>query len=374
MSATKPRIAIACGGTGGHTFPGLAVAHQLTRKNCDVTLIISEKEVDRQAVQNVWGMEVAALPGVGLSGGNFLQFGAAFLKSYTASKNLFQREPVRAVLSMGGFMGVGPIAAAKKLGVLTFLHESNSVPGRANRWLSRFVNRVFIGFTHAESQFPGCEILDYGNPVRQQFLPRDPAAARNALHLDLQRPTIVVMGGSQGASGINDLVIKSLPVFVKNFPELQWFHLTGAKDEEKVRAAYAENRVEKYVVKPFFTEMETALAAASVAISRAGASSLAEIAAMRVPSILIPYPAAVDNHQLKNAQEFTQTGAAKLMEEHDAKPEDLCQTVMALAKNEKLRESLFLSLKCWHRPRAAEAIADEILRAIKDTPPKEKKS
>lgn len=363
---TKPHIVIACGGSGGHLFPGLAVAQQFARRNCDVTLIVSEKEVDQQALQNVWGMEIVKLPAVGLAGKNYLGFALAFYKSFFAAKNLFKARPPQAVLGMGGFTSAPPMLASIFSKVPTFLHESNAVPGRANRWLSHFVTRAFVGFSHAVAQFTGCDVVDIGMPVRPQFTPRDPAASRTTLGLDPARPTLLIMGGSQGATAINDLALSSLPQLLKLLPEFQFLHLTGAKDEERVRQIYERFAPGKFCVKPFLAEMQLALSAATVVISRAGASSLAEIAALRVPTILIPYPAATDNHQLVNAREYQRTGAARVLEQAEATPEALAQLVVTLAKNMTVRQSLLVAVACWHRPRAAEAIADQIMVAVRE--------
>ena len=362
----KSQVYIACGGTGGHLFPGLAVAQQLIRRNCAITLIVSEKDVDDQALQNVWDMDTVTLPAVGFDGKNHFKFASASYKAYRLAKKMFKDRPPEAVLAMGGFTSGPPIMAARSMKALTYLHESNAIPGRANRWLAYAVTRVFIGFGHAESQFHGCEISDIGTPVRPQFTPRDASQARTALGLDPARPVLLIMGGSQGATAINELLIKSLPHFLEQFPELQYIHLTGVNDEDRVRQAYGEKMRGGYIVKAFHAEMEIALAAATVAISRAGSSSLAELAAMRVPPVLIPYPAATDNHQLHNAREYEKTGAAKVIEQAEATPELLSQAINALAKNAKTRESVFLALGCWHRPRAADAIAEQIANAIRD--------
>ena len=365
--SNKPNIVIACGGTGGHLFPGLAVAQQFTRRNCTVTLIVSKKEVDQQALQNVWGMEIVTLPAVGLAGKNYIGFALALLKSFLAAKKLFKAKPPQAVLAMGGFTSLAPILAGKFAGAPTFLHESNAVPGRANRWLSHHVNRVFVGFSHAAPLFTGCDVTDIGMPVRAQFTPRDPVASLSMLGLDPTRSTLLIMGGSQGATAINDLLIQSLPHLVKLLPEFQFLHITGDKDEERVRRAYETHASGKFSVRPFLAEMQHALSAATVAVSRAGASSLAEIAALRVPTILIPYPAAVDNHQLYNARDYARTGAARLLEQTDATPEILGQLIVALARNATVRQALLVALPCWHRPRAAEAIADQILKVMRET-------
>jgi UDP-N-acetylglucosamine--N-acetylmuramyl-(pentapeptide) pyrophosphoryl-undecaprenol N-acetylglucosamine transferase len=363
---TKPHIVIACGGTGGHLFPGLAVAQQFVRRNCEVTLIVSEKEIDQQALQNVWGMEIVKLPAVGLTGKNYPKFFFTFIKSFFAAKKLFKAKPPQAVIGMGGFTSAPPALAGILSKVPTFLHESNAVPGRANRWLSHLANRVFVGFSHAVSQFTGCDVVDIGMPVRAQFTPRDPGASRTTLGLDPALPTLLIMGGSQGAKAINDLVLGSLPQLMKLLPEFQYLHLTGTQDEDRVRQIYERFAPGKFCVKPFLPEMQLALSAATVAISRAGASSLAEIAALRVPTILIPYPAATDNHQHVNAQEYLRTGAARVLEQAEATPELLAQLVVTLAKNATVRQSLLVAVACWHRPRAAEAMAEQVLAEVRE--------
>jgi len=368
--SNKYHIAIACGGTGGHFFPGLAVAQQFILRNCDVTLIVSEKEIDQQALQSVWGMNIVKLPAVGLTKKNYPGFALGFLKSFLGAKKLFKAKPPHAVLGMGGFTAAPPILAGILARVPTFFHESNAVPGRANRWVSHFVTRGFVGFSHAASQFTGCDIVDIGMPVRPQFTPRDTANSRSTLGLDPMRPTLLIMGGSQGATAINDLLIQSLPLLAKQMVELQFLHLTGEKDEERVREAYERFAPGRFTVKPFLAEMQHALSAATVAISRSGASSLAEIAALRVPTILIPYPTATDNHQLFNAREYVRTGAARLLEQADATPDSLVQLVGLLLRNATVRQSLLVALPCWHRPRAAEAIADQILKVVREGKPR----
>ena len=297
----NPLIAIACGGTGGHLFPGIAVGEELVLRDCDVLLLVSAKEVDQQAVKNVRDMAVATLPAVGLTGKNFIKFSGAFWKSYCASKALFATRKPAAVLAMGGFTSAPPLLAGKHLGAKTFLHDSNSIPGRANRWLAHFTDQGFVYFHGASTQLSMQRITTIGMPVRPQFAePVDPDAARMALGLSTQHPVLLVMGGSQGASGINDVILAALPMLAEKLSNLQFLHLTGPNDVEKVQSAYAQHK-RRAVVRPFLTEMELALGAATAVVSRAGASSLAEIAAMGVPSILIPYPHAADDHQLHNA-------------------------------------------------------------------------
>jgi UDP-N-acetylglucosamine--N-acetylmuramyl-(pentapeptide) pyrophosphoryl-undecaprenol N-acetylglucosamine transferase len=171
---------------------------------------------------------------------------------------------------------------------------------------------------------------------------------------------LLVMGGSQGAKGINDLILRVLFNLVTMAPQLQILHLTGAADHERVRAAYAAHRA-RAVVRPFLDEMDLALAAATAAISRAGASSLAELAAMRIPAVLVPYPFAADNHQLHNARAFVDAGAGRLLEQGTAKPEELVWLVLELTGNVVTRSAMTNALARWHSPNAAAAVAGAVL-------------
>ena len=358
-ASTKPFIAIACGGTGGHLFPGLAVAEQLRQRGCDVALLISPKEVDQQAVKNLPGIETFTLPAVGLQNRNYFSFAKSFWDSFSASRNYFKQRPPAAVLAMGGFTSAPPVLAARKFGAKTFLHESNTVPGKANRFLARFVDTAFIGFWEAETRLCARNIMHTGTPVRPQFFAEknDLARCRAALGLDANSPTILIVGGSQGARGLNDLVLSALPLLkAKGW---QFLHLTGAADFEKVRAAYAALDL-KAVVKPFLAEMDLALGAATACVSRSGASSLAEIAAMWLPSALVPLPTAADNHQFFNAAAFDKTGAAKLLEQNSS-PEKTAAALVELVENDSYRSQMRQHLTGWHSPRAAFEIATWIL-------------
>ena len=185
---------------------------------------------------------------------------------------------------------------------------------------------------------------------------------RNSLGLKPDRLVALVMGGSQGAQGINELVIQALPLMARIGPDWQWFHLSGAAGLEKVRQAYAAHKLQA-TVHPFFAEMDLVMGAACAAISRAGASSLAELAAVRLPSVLIPYPAATDNHQFHNASAFQSTGAARLLEQQNASPELLARTFGELMLQEAVRQQMQKALTAWDRPHASEHIAQALLEA-----------
>ncbi len=354
------RVVIACGGTGGHLFPGLAVAEQLVRRGSAVTLLISPKDVDQQAVRHASGMNVLTLPAIGLQNRNYFSFARSFWKSYRAAKNHFSTNPPQAALAMGGFTSAPPILAARRFGAKTFLHESNTIPGRANRWLSWVVDRAFVGFPQARERLHIRDVTVTGTPVRPQFKLQDAAMCRKAVGLDSEQPALLVMGGSQGASGINELVIRTLPLLKKQLPQLQLFHLAGPNDSETIRRKCADIGV-KALVHSFFAEMELALGAATVCVSRAGASSLAELAAMRVPCVLIPFPAATDNHQFYNGCAFAQSGAARLLEQAEARPEILAEQIVELIEDSFVRDKMQAALAQWDYPEAAREIAEVIL-------------
>jgi UDP-N-acetylglucosamine--N-acetylmuramyl-(pentapeptide) pyrophosphoryl-undecaprenol N-acetylglucosamine transferase len=360
---STPLVAIACGGTGGHLFPGLAVGEELVARGCDVMLLISPKEVDQQAVRATHGMQIVTLPAVGLVRGNLAGFFKGFRVSYREAKRVFAQRPPRAVLAMGGFTSAPPVLAARKFRAATFLHESNTVPGRANRFLSWFVSQAFVGFPSCAERLRTRDVLTTGTPVRPQFTRDDAEAARTALGLQPRRDTLLVMGGSQGASGINQLVMRCLAEWRREMPEVQFLHLTGVKDCEKVSAAYREAKAIA-VVRPFLTEMELALNAATLTISRSGASSLAEFAALRLPPILIPYPAATDDHQFHNARALVESGAARMISEDRATPENFTRLVVELMASAAERRRLAGALADWHRPHAARDIAEAILKRI----------
>lgn len=364
---SAPLVAIACGGTGGHLFPGLAVGEELVERGCDVMLLISPKEVDQQAVRATSTMQIVTLPAVGLVRGKVGGFFKGFYASYREARRVFAGRVPSAVLAMGGFTSAPPVLAGRKCLAATFLHESNTIPGRANRFLALFVTQGFVGFPCCAERLRLREVAVTGTPVRPQFVRGDPEAARVALGLQPRRDTVLVMGGSQGAVAINQLLTRCLGDLQQALPDVQFLHLTGAKDYEKVAAVYRAANV-RAVVRPFLTEMELALNAATAAVSRSGASSLAEFAAMRLPAILIPYPAATDNHQFHNARAFVEAGAARMLGEARATPENLTRMIVELMTNAAERRRLASALANWHYPNAAATIAEAILKKIPSHP------
>jgi UDP-N-acetylglucosamine--N-acetylmuramyl-(pentapeptide) pyrophosphoryl-undecaprenol N-acetylglucosamine transferase len=329
-------------------------------------VLISPKEVDQEGVKSARGVEVVTLPAVALQRGSRLSFLQGFWKSLFAARRLFRTHRPDAVLAMGGFTSAPPVLAARGRRTRTFLHESNTIPGRANRWLARVVDCAFVGFPQTESRLAAREVVITGTPVRPQFQSRDAAACRTALGLDPARPVVLVTGGSQGASGLNQMVMDTLPTLVRHSLQWQWLHLTGPHDVDRVKPIYARHGL-RAVVHPFLAEMDLALGAATACISRAGASSLAELAAVRLPSLLVPFPSAADNHQFHNARAFEETGAAQMLQQRDATPERVSAALRDLVEDTFERDRMKLALARWHAPLAAEKVAEHILRTVRVT-------
>jgi UDP-N-acetylglucosamine--N-acetylmuramyl-(pentapeptide) pyrophosphoryl-undecaprenol N-acetylglucosamine transferase len=258
--------------------------------------------------------------------------------------------------------------AARKHRAVSFLHEANAIPGRANRWLAPWVDQVFVYFQEASGRLRNSSVQVAGMPVRSQFQVMDAGACRTLFGLDPNKPVLLVTGGSQGAEPVNDILLRSLPALTQLAPDLQYLHLTGVREEARVRAAYASHK-RRAAVRAFLTEMEMALNAATIAISRAGASSLAELAAIRVPSILIPYPHAADNHQYFNALAFVETGAARMVTQNVASPDILAKMTTDLAAHKALQASMRLALAKWYWPKSAEQMAAKICEAIAERHP-----
>jgi UDP-N-acetylglucosamine--N-acetylmuramyl-(pentapeptide) pyrophosphoryl-undecaprenol N-acetylglucosamine transferase len=223
------------------------------------------------------------------------------------------------------------------------------------------VDAGFVGFPSASTRLRTERIWVTGTPVRPEFRSATRGTACAALGLDAGRPVLLVMGGSQGARGVNQLVTSAVPGLAERFPSLQFCHLTGVSDQDAVRAAYAAAGVPA-LIQPFSDRMDQLMAAATVAVSRSGASSLAELAAVRLPAILVPYPNATDNHQQLNADVYASAGAARILSQATASPEDLISGVSDLLRNPHLLASMREALAGLDVPDAAERIADGIER------------
>ncbi len=310
------KILIACGGTGGHLFPGIAVAEALRARGHQVMLLISEKKVDSEASAKYRHLEFETVPAVAKPATfspKMLPFLWKLWGSIQHCKGVIRRFQADAVIGMGGFTSLPPVYAGHTLGLKTFIHDSNARPGRANVITSRFCTQVFLGLDAAKSFFPHRETVITGTPVRPEIIDlptRDVAAA--LFEQDPARPTILVTGGSQGARRLNELCAQAAALLPT---ETQVLHIAGALDFERV--SEITRGKEGYKVVGFCDQMPSAYALADLVIARSGASSLTEISIAGHPSILVPYPYAADDHQTRNAEVFSEAGASILVQERD---------------------------------------------------------
>lgn len=362
------RAVIACGGTGGHLFPGLAVAEELHARGHEVLLFISEKEIDATALKAHPEFRFEKLPSVGLPttiiSPALVGFMRRFWESYSQCRRVYRRFRPSVVLGMGGFTSTAPVLAARLKGLPSFVHESNAIPGRANKLAAKFTTKVLLGFEDCGACFPSAECVITGTPVRRNLGEQmDRAAAQAVFHLDPEKKTLLVTGGSQGAAGINQLLFRAAPLLAGT--GIQIIHFTGERDDRLAAANYQRDEIPHFVA-PFHHRMEEAYSAADVAVSRAGASSLSEISQFGLPSILIPYPYATDDHQTANAKIYAREGAAEMLSEREAGAEMLAAMISNLLSDDKRRERMAAAARAIPPGSAAANVADVLEAAVRE--------
>lgn len=363
------RIVIACGGTGGHLFPGIAVGEVLRARGHEVMLIISEKPIDRTATAGrekefrIVTQAAVGLPSPLLSP-RLLRFLTGAMHSVQQSRNLFREFKPAAVLGMGGFTSTGPILAARTQRIPCFVHESNAIPGKANRLNARLTGMALLGLADCARHFePKVSTILTGTPIRASLrAPVDRAAALRRFGFEdtPEARTLLVMGGSQGARGVNEALLAALPALKPESGKLRLIHQTGTAENERFVAAATAVGMPAHV-SAFLDDMQEAYALADLAICRSGAASLTEIAHFGIPSILIPYPHAAEDHQTLNANVFVDAGAAHLLRESGSS-DYLAPLMLELLRTPSRLSAMKSAAQKLDRPDAAEAVADAVLR------------
>jgi len=348
------KVMIACGGTGGHLFPGLAVAELLVARRHEVQLLVSEKAVDQTAVKNS-AITVRSVSAVGYTGaGGLARFCVRLVRAVGDCLAECRRFEPDAVLGMGGFTSAPAVVAAgwRRRGI-KLIHESNAVPGKANRWSGKLADHIAVGVPDCAKFFGGKPVTVTGTPIRQTLRQGKVTGAHARLGLDRQRLTVLVMGGSQGAQAVNAAVIAALPGLADWKERTQFVHLSGPRDEPTVRAAYEKDGFRATVLS-FCSAMELPYSAADLVIARSGAATLTELAVFGLPAILLPYPHAAGNHQWHNAKVFERIGAARIAEPATQLPAELC----ALLADAGARAGMAQAARTLAVTDAAERIAD----------------
>jgi UDP-N-acetylglucosamine--N-acetylmuramyl-(pentapeptide) pyrophosphoryl-undecaprenol N-acetylglucosamine transferase len=359
------KVAIAGGGTGGHLFPALAVAEVLTERGDDVLIFISEKDIDTLATRDRGEFKFDRLPGMGmprLLSPAIFGFLRRLRESIAHCKRAYRRFEPDAVLGMGGFTSTAPIFAGRRRRVPTFVHESNAIPGKANRLNARMTDRVLLGFQECAVHFPRSRFEVTGTPIRKALMHRVPKAeALASFNLQPDKQTLLVMGGSQGAQGVNQAMIKALTL-LRDLP-LQVIHLTGEQDEQIMQANYRREGITAHVA-AFCHRMDAAYSAADFAVARAGAASLSELSLYGLPAILIPYPFAAENHQALNAEIFERHGAAAVLDEGTITAEVLAEKLRWLSDPARLAE-MSRNARELTPANAAERVVEVIATAVR---------
>jgi len=359
------RFCIACGGSGGHLFPGLAVAERLHARGHQVRLYISTKSVDARIMEGYPQFEAHILPAIGWPGFGFriISFAWRLWKARQMCLREVSDFHPHGVLAMGGFTSVAPLWAALAKGIPSFIHEANTIPGKVTREFARKVQEVFLAFDETSERLKGSHCTTVGMPLRQCFqrIPREVAARQ--LGLDPQRRTLIILGGSQGAVSLNGCMRDSLEFLTPFMKDWQVIHLTGADQDATMREAYLQRNIPA-VVYPFSHDMCAIYSLADLAVSRCGASSLAEVSFFGLPTLLVPYQHAADDHQSVNASVYARAGAALIYDERYHPLENFRRHLLDLLEKEDLRQELAQASANLNHPDAADAVVKELEHVI----------
>ena len=359
MTGAK-RVIITGGGTGGHLFPGIALANGLQKEisDCRIMFIGTRRQLDREALAD-YDFQLKSIACMGLKGKGMLsRLKSLFLLPgalLEAGRIILQCKP-DFVFGVGGYVTGPVLLAAKLLGVATYIHEQNSVPGLANRMISRFVDKVFVSIP-GDYCFAPAKTVVTGNPVRQEIID----AAEIEKKFNKERLTILVLGGSLGAHRINLLMVEAMEK-IRSIPGLsvQVIHQTGRTDEERVRAGYAALGISAEVA-AFFQDMASLYTRADMVVARAGATTLAELSVMGLGALLIPYPHAADDHQAKNAQYYVNGGGCIMFREAALDGEQLADALIEVLLSPERMQRMAANMKKMGRPEATQLILDHCL-------------
>jgi UDP-N-acetylglucosamine--N-acetylmuramyl-(pentapeptide) pyrophosphoryl-undecaprenol N-acetylglucosamine transferase len=358
------KVVIAGGGTGGHLYPGIAVARELMRMaSAEVTFAGTSAGIESRIVPRE-GFELDVIRSAGLKGKSIgaLMRGAMLVPAGVIdARRLLRRRMPKVVVGVGGYSSGPVVLAAVLRGIPTLVMEQNAMPGFTNRTLASVVRAAAVTWPET-AKFFGSKAFVSGNPVRAEFL--QTVEGTNAAADRDERGThparVLIFGGSQGAHAINLAMVEAAPELVRRHPGLQIVHQTGAADLERVGDGYTRAGVAARV-EPFLYAMDREMTEADLVICRAGATTLAELAAAARPAVLVPLPTAADDHQRTNAEATARAGAAVVLEQRDLTGASLAGNVSRLLEDPGLRARMSASARALAKPDAARVIAEHVI-------------
>lgn len=364
------RFVIACGGTGGHLAPGIALAEALNARGHLATLFISQKRVDARFCEKYPSLETQRVPGApfGWRPDVHLRFHFRQTQGLLFSARFIQQHRPAAIVGFGGFTNAGVVMAAHFMGVPVALHEANRVPGRAVRVLSRVADRLYLPPGVRLPGRKGLLVKHTGLPVRSEVARVSRDAARAQLGVDPTQRLLVILGGSQGSSALNRWVEENLAVLAT--AGVQVWCVTGlGKGDLNARASTSANgETVRAWFEPFTDRVGTLLSAADLVVSRAGAGTIAELVRCETPGVLVPYPHAADNHQLANARHFEQQGGGLVVDETALR--SLRQEVLDVLFNDWLLNKFRENLRRMSRENSIDTIVHDLEELARGEPPR----
>lgn len=356
------RVLIAGGGTGGHLFPGVALAQRVLARGGSVTFAGTARGIEARVIPDLgWSLDLLDVAGIKGGGVTGLFKGLGRLpRAFIQSLRILRRRRPTVVVGVGGYASGPLVATAALIGVPCVILEQNSVPGITNRILSRLVRRVFTTFPDTRGDFPAKKIRRLGNPIRDEFLSRlqdgDPGAPRGGAR------RLFVFGGSQGAKALNEAVLGCVPELLRAVPDLEVWHQTGARMKEAVEQGYAAAGMAPQAarVSAFIEDMSAPYRWCDLVLCRAGATSLAELAVVGCPAVLVPFPFAADNHQEHNAKALVDAGGAQMVLERDLSPGALAELLESLLSSPATLDEMRVGMRRAGRPGAGAEICAEL--------------
>ncbi len=361
----SPTVIYAGGGTGGHLFPGLAVAECLARKRPELRqlFLTGRRPTERDILAHFAYERVEmSAPRAPRWFWQYPGFIVRFAFAWRRCRRLLRRNNVVAVVGLGGYGSV-PIVIACSGRCPVMLLEQNTIVGRANRFLSRWADVVVVAWDRSREYFgPDVDVRHLGNPVRSTIADVARKDALDKLGLSETRQTVLVWGGSQGAHAINEAVVDGLGALKEVYDRVQFVHQTGSEDESAVKAAYDRAGLPAHV--GAFMNAPTAYSAADLFVGRAGATTLAEVCIIGLPMILVPYPHAAAGHQDANARVAQRAGAAVVIDQDELTGELLAEGIGELLMDPDRRAKMATAAKSMARPQAAENVAELVIEKI----------